>query len=130
MTNPDETELVVVASAKTEFEAHAITAILEDAGIEASAFGLVRQALPLDTKFTHVPVQVRAEDAERARQVLKQNVSDSVDLDWDEIDVGEREDQVPLSSERESSPLARAVLSVTIVLLIVTFIVLLFSWMR
>jgi hypothetical protein len=127
MTNSEETELVVIASAKTEFEAHAIVAILEDAGIKASAFGLIRQALPLDTRFTHVPVQVRAEDAQRARQVLRQNVSDSVDLDWDEIDVGEREDQAPLSSERTLSPLARAALAIAVVLLVVVIFMMLIS---
>ena len=100
MNEPDHGELQTVVTAKSEFEAHAVIAVLKEAGIEAHAFGYVKQALPLDMKFTSVPVQVRATDLRRAKMELKQNISDSVDLDWDEIDVGEREDDLPLSSER------------------------------
>ena len=118
MTESPEDDLQTVTTAKSECEAHAIIAVLAEAGIEAFAFGYVTQALPLDMKFTNVPVQVRAGDYERAKAELRQNVSDSVDLDWDDIDVGEREDKVPLSSQRKLSPAVRAVIVIGGVILL------------
>ncbi len=41
-------------------------------------------------------VLVKRQDADQARQILEQRIDDSVDLDWDEVDVGEREDTLPL----------------------------------
>lgn len=123
MTEPEhDNDLQTVVVAKTEFEAHAVVAVLKEAGIEAFAFGYVKQALPLDMKFTSVPVQVRAEDLQHAKKELKQNVSDSVDLDWDEIDVGEREDEVPLSSERRMPAALRAIVVIAIVILLVLIV--------
>jgi hypothetical protein len=104
-TNPDE--LVTLVTKPTEFEAHAIVAVLEDAGIEAVAFGAMRAVLPLSEKLTPVPVQVRARDLERAREALKQNQEDSVDVDWNEVDVGERVDDLPLTQRKGMPPMAR-----------------------
>jgi hypothetical protein len=39
-----------------------------------------------------VPVQVRRVDLERAQVALKKNIADSVDLDWNEVDVGQPQD--------------------------------------
>ncbi|UCD74405.1 MAG: hypothetical protein JSV91_11510 [Phycisphaerales bacterium] len=120
MTESAQDDLQTVATAKSEFEAHAVIAVLKEAGIEAFAFGYVKQALPLDLKFTDVPVQVRAGDFQRARAELRQNISDSVDLDWDEIDVGEREDNLPLASQRRlPSPMRAAIVIGGIILLAV-----------
>lgn len=100
--HPDD--LVTLTTRPTEFEAEAVVAVLAEAGIEAVAFGAIRTALPLSDKITPVPVQVRLRDLEAARAALKQNVADSVDLDWDEVDVGERIDNLPLTA-REGLPL-------------------------
>jgi len=100
---PDEDDhdvLQTVAEAETEFEAHTIATVLKEAGIEAFVFGQLSHTLPMGKIFTQVPVQVRADDVDRAREALQQRQEDSVDLDWDEIDVGQREDHVPLSSEQ------------------------------
>ena len=96
--HPDD--LVTLVTKSTEFEAHAKVAVLQDAGIQAFAFGNVHAAYPLtlSAPLAGVPVQVRRADLERARLVLEQNRSDSVDLDWDEIDVGERMDDLPLTA--------------------------------
>jgi hypothetical protein len=89
--------------------------------IDAFAFGTVTGA-SMGMGILPVPVQVRAADLQRAQAALKQNVADSVDLDWDEVDVGEREDQLPLST-RQGMPVMAKV-SVVVAALIVASIIL------
>jgi hypothetical protein len=97
----DSDDLVTLTTRRTEFEAHTVVAILQDAGIEAFAFGAVQTVLPLTSRLVAVPIQVRKRDLDRARQAIQQNVADSVDLDWDEVDVGERVDDLPLKDSRD-----------------------------
>ncbi len=100
----DPNDLVTLRNAESEFQAGILVAVLQEAGIEAFAFGGVTAAMPLGQRITPVAVQVRQVDLERATEALKQNASDSVDLDWDEVDVGERSDRLPLGS-RDGLPL-------------------------
>ena len=93
---PDD--LVTLTTKPTEFEANILVAVLREAGIEAFAFGTSAAMLELSPRITPAYVQVRQADLERAREALKQNVADSVDLDWDEVDVGVREDDLPLNT--------------------------------
>jgi hypothetical protein len=90
-------DLVTVVSCMTEFEAASKVAVLEDAGIEAWTFGAHHSALPLSQRFLGVPVQVRAADLNRARTALDENLTDSPSIDWDSVDIGEREDSLPLN---------------------------------
>jgi hypothetical protein len=99
--NADPESLVTLTSADDEFEANTIVAVLQDAGIDAVAFGAVRGSLPLGGRLLRVPVQVRTADLERARAILQANIADSVDLEWDEIDIGRREDDLPLTARRQ-----------------------------
>jgi hypothetical protein len=88
---------VTVLTCGSEFEAATRVAVLNEAGIEAFAFGNAQAALPLNTlKVLRVPVQVRAADADRARAVLEENAAESSSIDWGSVDVGEREDSLPL----------------------------------
>ncbi len=96
----DPDALQTVAQAESEFEAHTIATVLKEAGIDAYVFGQLSHTMPMGKVFTQVPVQVKADDVERAQEALQQRQEDSVDLDWDEVDVGEREDHIPLSSEQ------------------------------
>lgn len=89
-------DLVTVVSCATEFEAATKVAVLEDAGIDAFVFGIAHSSLPLGQKFLAVPVQVRAADLERAKAVLSENKVESASVDWDSVDIGEREDELPL----------------------------------
>jgi hypothetical protein len=102
--------LETVATAATTFEAQTIVAVLHESGIDAVAFDAAPgvMGLSLTGGINAVPVQVRRGDLERARAALKQNVADSVDLDWNEVDVGEREDALPLGSVGRRPLLAHA----------------------
>jgi hypothetical protein len=95
MSSPSD--LATLTTCPSEFEAHSLVAVLRNEGIEAFAFGTARSALPMTSRWLEVPVQVRAEDLERARAALARNRQDSIDIDWEEIDVGERDDALPLT---------------------------------
>ncbi len=118
MPNPDD--LATVTSVPTEFEAHTIVAVLREAGIEAFAFGTLQGRLPLVGVFASVPVQVRQSDLQRARLALRQNVADSVDLDWDQVDVGERKDELPLRPVGRMPLLAKVAFAVAAALILLT----------
>ena len=97
----DPDRMVTLTTAATEYAANITVVVLADAGIEAKAFGGLATVLPgvyggAPSVFG-VPVQVRARDFEEARQVLSANKRDSIDIDWDAVDVGEREDDSPLT---------------------------------
>ena len=73
MHDSDPDQLVTLLTASSEFAANAIVIVLEDAGIEAFAFGTVQGGLGfmLNSPATWgTPVQVRKEDLEQARAVL------------------------------------------------------------
>jgi hypothetical protein len=114
-------DLVTIKQARNEFEASIIVASLKDEGIEAFSFGMFRNILPVDSRFTGVPVQVRRSDLERAKQVLEQRADASADLDWDEIDVGEREDRLPLREPGRMPWPARIALVVAIIITLTFF---------
>ena len=116
-THPDD--LVTLVSTPSEFEAQTLVAVLAEAGIEAFAFGV--PALPaLGMRLGGCPVQVRQSDLERARQALAQNVADSVDLDWDDADLGEREDNLPLTPTTRMPLFARIGFFFAMVILVST----------
>lgn len=121
METPDPNNLVTLTTRPTEFEANALVVVLRDAGIEAFAFG-APQTLAFGQLYAPVPVQVRRADLDRARLALEKNVSDSVDLDWDSVDVGERVDDLPLTASTGMPLLAKigyaaAVIAIVVMLL-------------
>jgi hypothetical protein len=113
---------VTIAHARTEFEASMIVSILTDAGIEAHAFDRFRQALPFQSSFSGIPVQVRAADETRAKEALAQRVEDSMDIDWDEVDLGEREDTLPLGTVGRPPVAAQIAFSIAVVLIFLTLL--------
>ena len=87
-----ESKLEPVAFAPTEFEARTKAAVLEDEGIQTFVFGAERAwtgGLSLRPAKPGVPVLVRHADLERARTILDSRLADSVDLDWNQVEVGE-----------------------------------------
>lgn len=119
--------LVTVAEAHTEFEASLIVSILRDADIEAHAFGSFRQALPFRSHFSGIPVQVRAADEDAAKQALEQRATDSVDIDWDTVDVGRREDRLPFKQPGQTPLAAQIAFSIAIVIVVATLLIALLS---
>lgn len=99
MTDLDRDDLEPIAETETEFEAQTKAAVLRSEGIECA---VVCNAPSWTGQMSLSPtgrgafVLVKRQDADQARKILEQRIDDSVDLDWDEVDVGEREDTLPL----------------------------------
>ncbi|MSQ90404.1 MAG: hypothetical protein EXS01_03280 [Phycisphaerales bacterium] len=91
----DPTRLVTVHLATSEFEAQTIAAILRDREIDVAVFSAAIQAFGLDQVGSRllggIPVQVRAEDLERAQSALRANKFLADSVDWDCVDVGEED---------------------------------------
>ncbi len=89
----------VVVRVPTEFEAHTIATILRSGGVESTVATDAPSwtgQVPISPGARGSAVIVRRGDLERAQAILRESQQDSVDLDWDEVDVGEREDDLPL----------------------------------
>lgn len=99
-TDPDQ--LVTLTTATSEFAANAVIVVLAEAGIEAFCFGSWGTAIGVTGHVGPMgfgaPVQVRRRDLERARAELARNRSDSIDIDWDQVELGDREDDLPLQA--------------------------------
>ncbi len=97
MTHQDkQSDLARAAQTATEFEAHAKAAVLHEEGIDARVIcdsPTWTGQISLGHNKYNASVWVRREDLEAAQHILTQTVADSVDIDWDEIDVGQREDE-------------------------------------
>ena len=110
MTSEDPDQLVTITMATSEFTAHILIAILDDAGIEAMSFGSTGTTLGVTGQIANprwgVPVQVRRRDADAAKAVLLANRRDSIDIDWDMVDVGQ---SGPHTSSTPHPPIAARV---------------------
>ncbi len=99
MTNEDPDQLVTITTATSEFTAHILIAILDDAGSNAMSCGSTGTALGVTGQVANarwgVPVQVRRGDADAAKSVLLANRRDSIDIDWDMVDVGQPGSSIP-----------------------------------
>jgi hypothetical protein len=88
----NDIQLETLLVATSEFAANAIVVVLADAGIEAKAFGTIQGgfglAIGCNTAGWGTPVQVRSCDVVEAQRVLDQAKQDSLDIDWDTIDIG------------------------------------------
>jgi len=122
MTN-DPDQLVTITTATSEFTAHILIAVLEDAGVQAFTFGSTGTTLGVAGQSTNprwgAPVQVRRSDLDTARDILLANRRDSIDIDWDQVDVG-TESRIDDGSTQDGPPLlARAgwLVAVTLVVL-------------
>ncbi len=90
------TRYVDLTTRMDEMEAQYIAGILNDAGIdwdvrpaESALYGIFAHA----SSFPHT-VQVRDVDFDRASNALSQSRKDSVDIDWDEVDLGKPENEL------------------------------------
>jgi len=115
MTSSDYQGLEPVAVVATEFEAQTKAAVLDSEGIECkviTASPAWTGSLSLSSSFNGAAVVVKPEDLDRAKAILENCVADSVDLDWDEVDVGEREDYLPVGPVGRVPRLAKIALTI------------------
>ncbi len=99
MTDLDRNDLEPIAQTDTEFEAQTKAAVLRSEGIDCAVVGNAPSwtgQMSLSPTGRGAFVLVKHQDVEQARKILQQRIDDSVDLDWDKVDVGEREDVLPL----------------------------------
>ena len=73
-------DLVTLVIPKTEFEANILAIVLRDQGIEAFVFATpaIGMGVNLSGGTVGVPLQVRKEDIEVARQILLDNKRNSI----------------------------------------------------
>ncbi|MEM8757664.1 MAG: DUF2007 domain-containing protein [Planctomycetota bacterium] len=86
--------LVPAADAVGMAAAHAMASALRDAGIQAFVFDTAKTALQWEAPGVIAPYQVHVArtDLDAARDLLEQNNDDSIDIDWNDVDVGQPED--------------------------------------
>ena len=80
-------DLVTLICPPTEFEANILAIVLRDNGIEAFVFATpaIGVGIGLSEGWRGIPLQVKKEDVEIARQILLDNKRHSIDIDWDEL---------------------------------------------
>jgi len=86
-------DLVTLICPPTEFEANILAIVLRDHGIEAFVFATpaIGVGVELSSGWRGVPLQVKKEDVEIARQVLLDNRRHSIDIDWDELQISDED---------------------------------------
>lgn len=117
---------VTLLNAINEFEAGIIVDSLAEAGITAKALSMMAgDAYASPTTGGRVPVMVRRDQLEAAKAAIEQRRSDSVDIDWAEVDVGDPVDGGALSGGRAKSLFIGAAL-----VMIVLFVFWLFGFFQ
>ena len=90
---PDAVDLITVPN---EVEAGVIRSVLEDAGIES--WTLTSANTPVGiwgaSAFNFTTIQVLETEYDRAQEVLNRTREESIDLNWESIDIGEPEDEL------------------------------------
>jgi hypothetical protein len=88
---PSPADIVELTSVHAEFQAEAIAAALRARGIEARVLGGALAGFRAEAPGA-AKVVVFRRDLTAARAILAEVRSESVDIDWDEIELGEPED--------------------------------------
>ena len=121
MTSSDFQGLEPVVVVSTEFEAQTKAAVLESEGIDCRVITQTPAwtgSITLGSSLQGTAVLVKPKDLDRAKELLEKRIEDSVDLDWDDVDVGEREDSLPLSPAGRVPLLVRIVLTIILLSLL------------
>ena len=118
-------DLVTLLTATSEFAANSLVIVLQDAGIPAFAFSSAQNIFGvtgMSGNLLNTAVQVRRKDLERAKAALEANRIDSIDIDWDAIDVGDPVEQI--RSPRTGLPLMATLGMIVAVLALLSGLVL------
>ncbi len=93
----DTNDLITVATPPSEVLAQVLVDALNDAGIKAVAFSSASggTGLPFPEGGTPggIAVQVPEKDVERAKAIVAEVGTEGGEIDWDNVDVGEPEDE-------------------------------------
>ncbi len=86
-------DLVTLICPPTEFEANILAIVLREHGIEAFVFATpaIGVGVELSSGWRGVPLQVKKEEVEIARQILLDNRRHSIDIDWDELQISDED---------------------------------------
>lgn len=84
----DPNTLVPLTTARTDFEAETIAEALRAQGIRAEVFAAA--ASMIQTVAVPVQVLVQEKDLANAKNALRAIKAESVDIDWSEVDTGDR----------------------------------------
>lgn len=123
----DGDALVTIRKVRSEFEANLLVAALEEANIPARAFSHVHSVLPINLRHLDIPVQVRKSDEARARVVLDELRAAGDQTDWDSVDLGEREDTLPLRQPGRMPIAAKIAFGVAVGLLLLIVLGIVFA---
>ena len=120
----DGADWTTLTTTPSQFEAEVVVAVLLDAGIEAFVISEGNRAwdLSVGVEPQRVVIQVGARDLEHACEVIREHLSESVDLDWDQVDVGERVDDLPLRTPGRMPWIARVAYAVAIVIALISIV--------
>ena len=128
---------VSLLRAGDEFQAQTIAMALREIGIDAVVIPrAANDALPgiaRQDAADGVTILVPRHQVEISRRFLQQQASELQNLNWDEVDVGEREDRTPLHPPGRTPLLARlggavGLIIVALVLLLALMAILLLPW--
>lgn len=104
MTDPDD-QLVELTTRPNELDAGLICEVVRAGGVECVTRQASGAALGIfgASSFNPISVMVRRGDLTAARRLLEHRRSESVDIDWSEVDVGEPADDIARGiAEREA----------------------------
>lgn len=111
MRRPVDEQLVELTTTVNETEAGVLRAVLESEGIESWQYAADGASLGVfgASLLTPTRVMVRRSQAAEARRRLDARREDSVDLDWNEVDVGEPADELARRISQRADAGGRAI---------------------
>lgn len=118
-------ELAVVVTVASDFEAQTKAAVLAAEGIEST---VIHNAptwtgqMPISPTARGSSVLVHRDDLDRARAALERAAADSVDLNWSDVDVGDRDDDLSLKPVSHVPLLARIAVAVAWALIVLSIL--------
>jgi len=102
---PTNEDLAVVAWCDSAFEANALVALLADYELRAHGPGA---AIEVPWRgLSHekrIPVLVLESQLEQARQLIHDAREDASRINWDQVDIGNRADHLPLKAGHGETP--------------------------